>query len=284
MQIPVRKSDHNFFESDRVPVLLYAGQITNNPDFVFHAHKHDDLSEIIYIKEGEGFYVIDDKQYSAGKGDILIFNKGVLHEEKTNTEKPLEFYFCGVGNLFIRGAEPGCITPSNVSPIIHTNNYAYKAEKYISNIFEECLSQVIGYDIVSQNLLISLIVLILRIINATEGESGAVKKDTLGYKVKEYIDKNYTKDISLQDIADTLYISQDYISHIFKNEIGNSPINYLITRRIGEAKRLLLTTDKTVQEIAFSVGYENANYFTMIFKKLTGSSPGMFRKNNLKKV
>ena len=92
--------------------------------------------------------------------------------------------------------------------------------------------------------------------------------------------ENYAKNISLKNIADELYISPDYLSHVFKNETGISPINYVITKRIGEAKKLLMTTDKNVQEISMEVGYENTNYFSLLFKKTTTLSPSTFRKKN----
>jgi YesN/AraC family two-component response regulator len=96
--------------------------------------------------------------------------------------------------------------------------------------------------------------------------------------IKEYIDKNYTRNITLKDIANALYVSTDYVSHIFKKELGDSPINYLINRRINEAKKLLATTTKPVSEVASMVGYDNVQYFTMLFKKVTGQSPGGYRK------
>lgn len=69
---------------------------------------------------------------------------------------------------------------------------------------------------------------------------------------------------------------------VFKKENAYSPMRYLINCRIGEARRLLLTTDLKVHSIAKIVGYDNPNYFTMIFKEITGESPTQFKKNNTK--
>lgn len=280
MQIQVNERSSHIFEPGGFPELFYAGSIRDEPEWSFGPHSHDDLSEIIYISDGEGEYIIDGQYYKASKGDLLIYNKNVIHEEKSNPENPIRTYFCGLGNLHINSLPAGFIIPGNRSPVIHTEQYSYKIENYISNIFEECKSQVVGYDIVCQNLLVSLIVLIYRMINIREESPNEKSTGSVGMKIKGYLDENYTRDISLRDIAGTLYISQDYISHIFKSEIGKSPIRYLITRRIGEAKKLLLTTDKTIHEIAAAVGYDNPNYFMILFKKVTGTSPGVFRKNN----
>jgi AraC-like DNA-binding protein/mannose-6-phosphate isomerase-like protein (cupin superfamily) len=282
VQIPVEFKNETIF--NKLPVLLYAGQISDEPDWKFPSHKHDDLSEIIYISEGEGEFIIGNKLYQGKKGNILIYNRGVIHDEKSNPDNPLKTYFCGIGNLELKGLNKGCIIPEHVEPVINADNYTHKIETYISEIFEECNLQVMGYETICQNLLVSLIVLILRIVNVFSESREIIERcSPLGNRIKEikeYIDRNYTRDISLGHIADRLYISQDYLSHVFKNETGYSPINYLINRRVGEAKKLLLTTDMSIQQISLEVGYENTGYFSTLFKKIAGISPGMFRDKN----
>lgn len=278
VQIPLKQPEHSIFANGSLPILLYAGQINEQPTWSFPSHKHDDLCEIIYISEGEGLFTIGNQSYKAAKGDILIYNQNILHEEQSNPEHPLKTYFCGIGNLAIEGIEPGTLVPNHLEPVIHAGAYSYQVESYISTIFEELRSQVLGFETVCQNNLVSLIISVIRIFNTQAPPVQSVSADSLSYKIKEYIDKNYTKDIPLNEIANRLYISPYYLSHIFKEETGNTPINYLIQRRVGEAQKLLLNTQQTVQEIAQQVGYENANYFSMMFKKVAGESPSMFRK------
>lgn len=279
VQIAVKKYNNDVFIPEKLPVLLYAGQISNDPGWKFQSHKHEDLCELIYISEGEGEFIIDNKFFRACKGDIMVYNRGVIHDERSNPSNPLKTYFCGIGNLLINGMEEGFIIPSSIEPVIHTNKYMHKVENYISEIFEECSSQVLGYEVICNNLLLSLIILITRIISTQNISTAPLNTNSLGYQIKEYIDKNYTKDISLNEIASGIYVSQHYLSHVFKQETGYSPINYMINRRIGEAKRLLLTTNMNIFEISTQVGYENPNYFTMLFKKATGLSPTKFRES-----
>jgi len=282
VQIALKNYDNENFKFLKMPTLLYAGQISNEPEWKFSSHRHDELCELIYISEGDGDYIIDNKYYRAKKGDILVYNKGVLHDEKSDPANPLKTYFCGIGNLLIEGMKDGCLVPSEIGPVIHTGKYMFKVENYISDIFEECYSQILGYDILCNHLLISLIILIIRVLNIQDNEPVLPGTNSLGYQIKKYIDKNYTEDISLNKIANRLYVSQDYLSHVFKQETGFSPINYLISRRIGEAKKLLLSKNLSIQEISELVGYNNANYFTMLFKKVTGTTPKKFKEINSK--
>ncbi|WP_435924680.1 helix-turn-helix transcriptional regulator [Paenibacillus sp. DYY-L-2] len=103
-------------------------------------------------------------------------------------------------------------------------------------------------------------------------------KSEITLRTKQFIDKNYTRNISLKEIAGALYVSQHYLSHLFKKDLGDSPVNYLINRRIEEAKRLLSETGAPVHEVAARVGYGNDKYFSMLFKKMTGTSPSAFRE------
>ncbi len=279
-QIEVKNTNTAFFTKGRLPILLYAGKVANEPEWNFHAHSHVNHCEIIYISSGEGSYVIDGQHYTAQKGDILIYNKGIIHQESSNFRNPLQTYFCGVSNLFIQNVEEGLLLPKEIAPVIHANQYAGKVARYISEIYKECQSKDAYFEMVAENHLRSLIVLIHRIISACSEQKASSEQTELGNQIKEYIDENYTQNITLATMAKTLYVSPYYISHLFKHETGDSPIHYLITRRIGEAKNLLLTTRMPLQDIALAVGYENVNHFIDIFKKKTGISPGRFRNEN----
>ena len=96
--------------------------------------------------------------------------------------------------------------------------------------------------------------------------------------VKIYIDKNYNENISLKSIAEAVNANQYYLSHIFKEETGFSPMQYVTRRRIGEAQNLLINTQLSITEIAANVGYNNSNYFQNVFKKIVGYTPGSYRK------
>jgi YesN/AraC family two-component response regulator len=104
------------------------------------------------------------------------------------------------------------------------------------------------------------------------------KEQELGHLIQSYIDKHYKENISLQDIADEMNMNHYYMAHVFKSTTGYSPMQYVIRRRIGEAQSYLLSTDKTVTEIAYIVGYNSASNFNNSFKKMVGMSPQRYRE------
>ncbi|MFC5449886.1 response regulator [Paenibacillus aestuarii] len=101
-------------------------------------------------------------------------------------------------------------------------------------------------------------------------------------KVKEYIQANFEKEtISLQDAAEYVSLSPNYLSRIFSQETNQTFIEYLTQVRIRRAMELLKSTSFKSYEIAFLVGYNDPHYFSNLFKRLTGMTPKDFRKNSV---
>lgn len=97
-------------------------------------------------------------------------------------------------------------------------------------------------------------------------------------KAKEYIQKQYHKDISLDDVSKEVNISPYYFSKLFKEETGENFIEYLTNVRINSAKELLNHTDMSMKEICGRIGYSDPNYFSRIFKKNIGVSPTEYKE------
>ena len=95
-----------------------------------------------------------------------------------------------------------------------------------------------------------------------------------------YVNRCYTQDITLKDICDEFHCSRSYISHIFKKTTGMSFREYLTDVRIRAAKSLLKHSVLKVTEIALSVGFNDSNYFSSVFRTYTGFSPRAYRYKN----
>lgn len=103
-----------------------------------------------------------------------------------------------------------------------------------------------------------------------------------GNKLKEtllFIKKNYKYKISQDSVAQQVGISTKYLSSLFQKNISTSFTSYINELRIEEAKNLLKYTDRTLFDIAISIGFEDASYFSKVFKKIIGVSPNQYRKN-----
>ena len=103
------------------------------------------------------------------------------------------------------------------------------------------------------------------------------KKQNL-QEIKDYLDTHYREKITLDDLAERFYINKFYLTRVFKEQFGLPVTSYLVQLRITRAKRLLRFTDRTIESIAQDCGLNDANYFSRLFKKIEGTSPGEYRR------
>lgn len=99
-------------------------------------------------------------------------------------------------------------------------------------------------------------------------------------RILAYMQVHFRKDLSLDHISDMMNLHPNYICSLFKKETGQTFVNYLNGTRIQEAKKLLASgSDIPVSTIGEMVGYDNKHYFTKVFKRYTGTTPGEYRKS-----
>ena len=96
-------------------------------------------------------------------------------------------------------------------------------------------------------------------------------------EAKAYILANFNRSLSLQDVADHVYMNPSYLSYLFKEITGQNYIDFLTACRVQEAQKLLADVQWKIYQVGEMVGYENPRYFSYIFKKYTGKTPIEFR-------
>mgnify|MGYP000871081614 CR=1 FL=1 len=263
------------------PVLLYSGEIRcDMQEIHYPRHRHPEINELLLITRGRAEFVVGSRKICAQAGDIIVFNCGTDHEERYCSASATTAFYCAVGRLRGETAadHSGGILPVSCSPIISTESEFETLRFIFSQIARESAERGSKYRIISQNLTQMLLVWIYRLYENQYSIANERGMSELCGKIKEYIDENFAYKVTLKDIAEANYVSPYYLSHLFKKETGYSPISYLIRRRIDKSKQLLLTTSKSVQEIASLVGYDNSAHFISIFKKVTGNTPSNFRR------
>lgn len=96
----------------------------------------------------------------------------------------------------------------------------------------------------------------------------------------ELMQYHYDQPLTLADMAKAAHLSVSRLAHLFREQMGITPVDFLTNIRIDHAKRLLLTTDNNCTQICYDVGYNNQSYFTRVFKQIVGLTPREFRNQN----
>lgn len=96
--------------------------------------------------------------------------------------------------------------------------------------------------------------------------------------VLEFIGRDYKKELSLKDISKDLFINPVYLGQLIKKETNSTFAELLNKQRIKAAQQLLLSTNDSIEDICYTVGYSNVGYFYKVFRKLCGKSPKAYRK------
>ena len=261
-----------------LPILVYAAHVKRETMY-YYPHKHQNLCEIVFIDSGEADFEIDGITYHVAAGNLIIYNQDSLHAEHYNPECPVEKYVLGMNRVFLYNRGENCIIPENRCPVISSPNYAETFRSYMKMIVNECIQMKTGYEQTCQGLLLSLFALVLREVKMLP-DGYSQSEDSLVVQIRTYLEDNYVKSITLQGIAEHFYISSYYLAHLTKDAYGISPIKYITNLRLGEAQRLLSTTNYAISNIFSLVGYENLNYALNLFKKRIGVTPTQFRENS----
>ena len=132
-----------------------------------------------------------------------------------------------------------------------------------------------------RHLTVSLFLLVYKLVTEHNEQSKSVieqKNEDMVRKLTNYLDENYTENITLEKISKIMHISISHISHLFKRETGLSPMQYVIHHRIGQAQSLLAETNIPIKHIEEQLGFGSSCHLTSMFKKYVGISPREYRK------
>lgn len=245
---------------------------------------HHSFPEISVVLNGEAEYETDSEQFTSRTGTVMLFNPYINHREHQRKGTSSHQLHIGLRNIVLEGYDRD-VFPFHSSVLSLSAQHSEFFEKCWQLLNEKNNSQL-GNELMMKAIVMELVVLILRSGNdiATQPQlkTATTKKDQqhLVNNIIYYIENHHTEDISLESLSDKLYISSTYISKVFKQETGESPINYLIKVRLNRAKQLLENQQVTVKEAAEIVGYQDAYHFSKLFKKYYGKSPSEFVKKN----
>ncbi|NDL66810.1 helix-turn-helix domain-containing protein [Anaerotalea alkaliphila] len=274
-------NNHRFtsrFEGDAPPRLLYSCRTEERHRGMPRVmHMHEDRAELVFITSGTGIHHIGGRQFETKKGDLLLYDAGVVHDETANPNESLNVYGIAVSGLRLPGRPLNHFTFENTTPVVAVGDRFEEFDQLLGMIHSHTVSDNRGDAEFANYLLRAAIVLIDDLLHI-QAAAMQTEQKVMVERIQAFLDKHYMEEVTLAQIAEHLNINQYYMSHLFKEAMGFSPMQYVIRRRIGEAQNLLINTDASVTNIAVTVGYNNSNHFHAAFQKMVGMTPAKYRK------
>jgi YesN/AraC family two-component response regulator len=265
------------------PRILYLGKGIRNYESKQFYHSNDN-AEIKCILSGKCLYKINDILYPVEKGDVIICNPGFSHGRiLAPGEEMIEFY-SGIDNISVMNYSKNFLTDKNTNPILNLQKQKQEFFDSCNEILSVQEKNEPGSDLLLKSLMMKLIIFVLKSTLTPDDTKDEYHLDFesndktyIVNTIISYVNENYIKEISLYKISRNMYLSPVYISKIFKDETGDSPINYLIKLRLSKAIEHLKEDRLTIKALSKSVGYKDPYYFSKLFKKYYGCSPVSYR-------
>lgn len=221
-------------------------------------HAHDAL-ELVYYLEGAGKSTIDGKTYDLRRNSFTVTPKGVFHDQENRAN--LVSICMGLSRSNLEPLQGGWFDPGGVlGRVLRTLGLELNLKRP-------------GHDLICRGLLLEIAGLIQRI--ARENDN-LPRKKALVDKALEIIQR-HEGTVSVSDLAGQLYVSKDYLRHLFREYTSHSPIQHIIQARIEKARDLLGRHDLGIKEVASQCGFDSVYYFSRLFRKVTGGAPSRCR-------
>lgn len=255
--------------------LLYASYAKYSADWESIPHSHGCI-ELFYIVSGSGQFQIGELSLPVSAADLVVVNSNVDHTEFSHDQNPLEYIVLGFEGLeYSPGEEQD---KDNRYLLTHVQEGQDFVLRDLRDILRELEEKRPGYNVICQNLLVSLIIRLSRRNDASFLPASGRRPNRECSIVRRYIDGHFKENITLDQLAALVHVNKYYMSHSFSREYGVSPINYLISRRIEESKYLLTDTNHTLSQISHMLGFSSPSYFSQSFRRLVGTKPLAYRK------
>lgn len=263
--------------------LLYISKSKYGEDWHSTSHFHP-FTEIFFITHGNGIMEIDSIDVAVKEGDLIIINPNCPHTEKSsyNRMDQLEYIVFAINNLALANKSLPKLNGNDTNPtyykIMNLNNNKSVILYYLNTLVHEVEEKQVNYELACKSILTLFIIYISRNTESTLLIADNPEKLNIEcVKIKNYIDSHYSENITLDILSNLSYVNKFHLVHLFTKQMGISPINYLINRRIEESKNLLTTTNYSIRDISTIVGFSNSSYFSQMFKKFTGDSPRTYK-------
>lgn len=230
--------------------------------------------QLVYITRGGGsFRSRTTPLVTVKEGDMFLLAPGDWHSYRPNPETGWDEYWVGFNGSFIKDLVANGFFKST-SAI-----YFMGINEELVSLYGKIMDAAAEEDSGFQQLIAGIVSHILSLMYFTQRNRQFADKEIIKRinKAKIIMQENIFSRISPEEIAERLNLSYSWFRRAFKEYTGFSPAKYMNELKLQQSKTLLVTTSKSVKEISISLNFDNVEYFSTFFKKMTGMTPLEYR-------
>ncbi len=277
----------NYFSEGGMPlcVLLVPGQT----EHLFHDH---DFAELVLVTQGHGWHATRSDEHPLQAGDAFVIQPMEQHSYRDTSGLTLYNVLFDLGQmklpLFDLARSPGYRALFALEPRLRSS-HGFKSRLKLSPanlaVASDLLAQLkreldqkrAGYQAVSAALFLQTIGFLSRCYSHIE-DPGPRALLRLG-AVLDHLESSLNEPVQLEELARLAGMSKSSFQRAFRRALNASPVDYLIRLRIQKACELLSGSELNIKEVAAASGFDDSNYFTRQFRRITGASPSDFRRD-----
>lgn len=231
-----------------------------------------------FVLSGKGIFRYMDKIYRLEKGQGFLIIPGVIAQYESDSSEPWSYAWIGFNGLMAEKY----LTYAGLS--CENAVFEYKNEEYVRECFQGMLSTkslAKSGEIRRLGFLYMILSQLIEESDKAAPQSSEDRKKGYVRKVLEYIQINYSREISVMEISSYIGLDRSYLSSLFRHYMNTSIQKFIIEYRVNKACELMRNAALSLADISRSVGYEDPLLFSKTFRKLKGLPPREYRKREL---
>lgn len=240
-----------------------------------HPHRHPDLYQMVWVTGGNGIHTMDEASYEMRPNCLYTLSPGIVHACRSSPDlQGFVLHFSAAFMLQHSGKQQdntfhfGAANSTDSQQITHV----------YQQIYQEFYQVRTGRTALIQSLITMLLVYKDRLVLPAATNNNPNDRQAINQQFQSLVNEHYTNQKKLDFYATALHISIPHLKESIKNATGITASELIQRRVILEAKRQLIYSKLSISEIAFLLGFADANYFWKYFRRIIGQSPGEFRK------
>ncbi|MDQ6420389.1 AraC family transcriptional regulator [Paenibacillus sp. LHD-117] len=270
-----------------VPPFTMGTTISFNEQIQYHTHPH---YEIYYFHGGKVNYLINDKIYVLEPGDLLLMHGMTLHKAHVDPNVAYHRTTIHLDPFYFKQHIQPAYTDDLLAPFRKLHNVRLQLRGEVKREAEESLAKLNelfaqGTPHAYQRFQARLLDLLIFVGELCTQPLQAMhsfpsSKEAHVQAIISYLENQYNDDITLEDIGERLHLSKFYLAKTFKQVTGMTIFQYLMHRRVYQAKLRLIEEGSSITMIGYDVGFKHPSHFSRAFKEHTGMTPEQYRKKH----